>query len=151
MFVFLLVLTHLSFASNDHYSFSSIKKVDDKFHKEHILKSKERSIIIFNNGSCKRPVANCYPLESKINSIAPKIMAHQPPTKIFLIDTEFNKSARRYNIKKYPSVVIVRNAQILKVIEPKRCNDYGRPPVNEEIINCQAWSIIMLQKLTDFL
>lgn len=143
-----LCLSFSAFAWDNEYEFEHLTKVDDFDFREVVLDQEGWTILVFNKGYCSISSSKrrCFPYESKLNELAPKIYARNNNLQIVHMDTDFSFTYQRYNLKTLPSVVFLLDGQIMKTISAKRCININQPGCDYQDLN---WSMVMLQKTLD--
>lgn len=143
------MLTSLNtFAWNDDYQFEHFKRVDDFDFSEVVQDYQGWSIIVFNRGYCSigSSMNRCFPYESKLNYMAPNILARNSNIQIINMDTESTYTHQNYNLRVLPSVVFLLDGQVMETLEAYRCNPRSNQNCDYRRLN---WANDLLQRTLD--
>ncbi len=118
--IILVLLSFQAFAADNSYEFESFNKAGD-FDFTKVINAKEWSLVVFGGRYC--PINDtrfdCYPFETKLDSISPKVFAMTKSIQIVNVDITRNYVHRRYDLKRYPGVVLLLNGR-----EMQRLDEY---------------------------
>ena len=119
--ILLALLSLSAFAQENSYEFESFNKADD-FNFSKVVAEKEWSIVVFGGRYC--PVNDtrfdCYPFETKLDFISPKVLAMTKSIQIINVDITRNYVHRRYGLKRYPGIVLMLNGREMQRIDEYR-------------------------------
>jgi hypothetical protein len=123
--ILLALLSVSAFAHENSYQFDTFNKADD-YNFTQIVTKKEWSLVVFGGRYC--PVNDtrfdCYPFESKLETISPQVHAMNKSIQIVNIDVTRNYVQRRYAFKRFPAVVLLLNGREMQRIDQyKGAND----------------------------
>lgn len=143
-----MILSMSTWAWNERYNFEHMTRVDDFDYREVVLENEQWSIVIFNNRRCSSfdSLNDCFPFETKLNHLAPKIYARNNNIQIINMDTESTYTYQDYQLRSYPAVVFLYDGQIMKTIEAKPCHPYRTPQCDYRNMN---WANNLLQDVLD--
>ena len=118
-FIFLFAVISISaFASGTSYEFTNFSTADD-FNFQEVISQKEISIVVFNRGYC--PINDskfdCFPFETKLEYLSPKIIGNYSNAQIINIDIERNYIQQRYNFQRFPAVVFLLSGREVERID----------------------------------